>query len=53
MVEPDLHFDELDKADPDALRITEVLDGIPGAWKMAQESIEQARQDETVPLPDL
>ena len=43
----------LDEADPDASRITEVLDGIPGAWERAQESIEQARLGETVPLSEL
>jgi len=36
----------LDEADPDASRITEILDGIPGAWERAQESIEQARRGE-------
>jgi hypothetical protein len=43
----------LDEADPDASRITEILDGIPGAWERAQESIEQARRGETVPLSEL
>lgn len=43
----------LDEADPEATRITEVLDGIPGAWERAQESIEQARQGDTVPLSEL
>lgn len=43
----------LDEADPDAARITEVLDGIPGAWERAQESIEQARRGETVLLSEL
>ena len=43
----------LDEADPDATRITEVLDGIPGAWERAQASIEQARRGETVPLSEL
>jgi len=43
----------LDKADPDASRITEIIDGIPGAWERAQESIEQARRGETVPLSEL
>jgi hypothetical protein len=33
----------LDEADPEAARITEILDGIPGAWERAQQSIEQAR----------
>src|SRR5215467_4783829 len=43
----------LDEADPDASRITEILDGIPGAWERAQRSIEQARRGETVPLSEL
>lgn len=43
----------LDEADPDASRITEILDGIPGAWERAQGSIEQARRGETVPLSEL
>lgn len=43
----------LDEADPGASRITEILDGIPGAWERAQESIEQARRGETVPLSEL
>lgn len=43
----------LDEADPDASRITEILDGIPGAWERAQVSIEQARRGETVPLSEL
>lgn len=43
----------LDEADPDASRITEILDGIPGAWERAQESIGQARRGETVPLSEL
>lgn len=36
--------------DLDALRITKILDGIPTAWERAEESIEQARRGETVPL---
>jgi hypothetical protein len=43
----------LDEADPDASRITEILDGIPGAWEKAQQSIEQARRGGTVPLSEL
>jgi hypothetical protein len=43
----------LDEADPDPARITEILDGVPGAWERAQQSIEQARRGETVPLSDL
>ncbi len=43
----------LDEADPDATRITEILDGIPGAWERAQRSLEQARGGETFPLSEL
>jgi hypothetical protein len=43
----------LDEADPDAVRITEVLDGIPGAWERTRQSLEQARRGETVPLSEL
>jgi hypothetical protein len=43
----------LDEADPDGTRLTELLDGIPGAWERAQVSIEQARRGETVPLSEL
>lgn len=43
----------LDEVDADAWRTNEILDGIPGAWERAQESIEQARRGETVPLSEL
>jgi len=43
----------LDEAYPEATRITEILDGIPGAWERAQGSIEQARRGDTVPLSEL
>jgi hypothetical protein len=43
----------LDGADPDAARITEILDAIPGAWERAQEGLEQARRGEGVPLDKL
>lgn len=39
--------------DPDGARLTEILDGIPGAWERAQISIEQVRRGETVPLSEL
>jgi len=42
-----------DEVDPDGARLTEILDGIPGAWERAQVSIEQARRGETVPLSEL
>lgn len=41
----------LDEAD--ASRITEILDGIPGAWERTQASIDQAQHGETVPLSEL
>jgi hypothetical protein len=40
----------LDAADPDAARITEILDGIPGAWERAQEGLAGG---EGIPLDDL
>ncbi len=43
----------IDDADPEAQRITEILDAIPGAWERTQEGLEQARRGETVPLADL
>jgi hypothetical protein len=42
-----------DDADFDGERLTEILDGIPGAWERGQVSIEQARRGETVPLSEL
>lgn len=43
----------LDEADPEAQRLTELLDSIPGAWERTQEGLEQARRGETLPLSDL
>ncbi|MBK5232212.1 MAG: hypothetical protein JJE13_04435 [Thermoleophilia bacterium] len=43
----------LDEADPDAGQITDLLDGIPGAWERAQRSLKQAKRGETVPPSDL
>ncbi len=43
----------LDDADPDATRITEILDAIPGAWERTQEGLEQARRGEGVRLSEL
>lgn len=37
----------------DGARMTEILDGIPGAWERTQEGLEQARRGEGVPLNDL
>jgi predicted transcriptional regulator len=43
----------LDDADPDAARITEVLDAIPGAWERTQEGLAQAARGEGTPLDKL
>jgi hypothetical protein len=43
----------LDDADPDAPRITEILDAIPGAWERTQEGLAQAARGEGSPLDDL
>jgi hypothetical protein len=43
----------LDDADPDAARITEVLDAIPGAGEGTQEGLAQAARGEGMPLDKL
>lgn len=43
----------LDNADPDAARITEVLDAIPDAWERTQEGLAQAARGEGTPLDEL
>ncbi len=43
----------LDDADPDAARITEILDAIPGAWQRTQEGLAQAARGEGMPLDQL
>lgn len=43
----------LDDADPDAARITELLDAIPGAWERTQEGLAQAARGEGTPLDEL
>jgi len=43
----------LDDADPDAARITEILDAIPGAWQRTQEGLAQAARGEGTPLDEL
>jgi hypothetical protein len=43
----------LDDADPDAARITEILDAIPGAWQRTQEGFAQAARGEGTPLDEL
>jgi len=40
-------------ADPDAARITEILDAIPGAWERTQEGLAQAARGEGTPLDEL
>lgn len=37
----------------DGEQITEILDGIPGAWERMQESLAQAARGEVVPLDEL
>lgn len=43
----------LDEADPDAHNVTELLDGIPGAYERAQLGAEQARRGKTIPIDEL
>ena len=43
----------LDDADPDAARITEILDAVPGAWERTQEGLTQAAHGEGTPLDQL
>jgi len=43
----------LDEADPDARNITELLEGIPGAYERARLGLEQARADRGIPLDEL
>lgn len=43
----------LDDADPDAARITEVLNAIPGAWERTQKGLAQAARGEGAPLDEL
>jgi predicted transcriptional regulator len=43
----------LDDADPDAKRITEILDAIPGAWERTEEGLAQAMRGEGIPLDEL
>ncbi len=43
----------LDDADPDAARITEILNAIPGAWERTHEGLAQAARGEGKPLDDL
>jgi hypothetical protein len=43
----------LDDADPDAARITEVLNAIPGAWERTQAGLAQAARGEGKRLDEL
>ena len=43
----------LDEADPDARNVVELLDGIPGAYEHAMQSLERARAGETIALDEL
>jgi len=43
----------LDDADPEAQRITEILDALPGAWERTQEGLAQASRGEGKPLDEL
>jgi hypothetical protein len=43
----------LEEADPDARDIVAVLDGIPGAYEHAIQSLERARAGETIALDEL
>lgn len=43
----------LDDVDPDAARITEILDSIPGAWERTQRGLAQAARGEGTPLDEL
>lgn len=43
----------LDEADPNATRITEILDSIPGAWERTQDGLAQAARGEGTPLDQL
>lgn len=43
----------LDEADPDARRVTALLDGIDGAWERASAGLEEARSGSGTLLEDL
>jgi hypothetical protein len=42
----------LDNAEPDPKRITELLDGIPGAWEAIQAGEADAAAGRVIPLED-
>ena len=43
----------LEEADPEARNLVAVLDGIPGAYEHALQSLERARAGETIALDEL
>jgi hypothetical protein len=43
----------IEEADPEARSIVAVLDGIPGAYEHAMQSLERARAGETIALDEL
>lgn len=43
----------LDDAELDGERMTEILDGIPGAFERAEEGRKQIESGDTIPLSDL
>jgi hypothetical protein len=43
----------LDDADPDAARVTDILNATPGAWERTQEGLAQAAGGEGTPLDEL
>jgi hypothetical protein len=43
----------IEEADPDARHIVAVLDGIPGAYERAVESLQRGRAGETITLDEL
>ena len=43
----------IEEADPEARNLVAVLDGIPGAYEHARQSLERARAGETIALDEL
>jgi hypothetical protein len=43
----------LDEADPDPRNVTELLDGIPGAFERAESGLAEIRRGEGKPLDEL
>ena len=43
----------IEEADPEARNLVAVLDGIPGAYEHAMQSLERARAGETIALDEL